>query len=122
MKRASGPKTPAGKARSAKNARKHGLNTAPSAEDVAGWFNLILNNPAGAEEEPNSSDARRDAALRRQSQKRAIIGRYTWLRHHLTKQALGVRFTVAWPYIYLTCLQRWRAYQLERLMKMISKS
>ena len=64
MKRASGPKTPAGKARSAKNARKHGLNTAPSAEDVAGWFNLILNNPAGAEEEPNSSDVRRDAALR----------------------------------------------------------
>ena len=64
MKRASGPKTPAGKARSAKNARKHGLTTAPSAEDVAGWFNLILNNPPGVEEEPNSSDARRDAALR----------------------------------------------------------
>ena len=64
MKRASGPKTAAGKARSAKNARKHGLNTAPSSENVFRWFNLILNNPAGAQEEPNSSDARRDAALR----------------------------------------------------------
>ena len=64
MKRASGPKTAKGKARSSKNARKHGLNTAPSAEDVFRWFNLILNNPAGAEEEPNSSDARRDTALR----------------------------------------------------------
>jgi len=64
MKRASGPKTAAGKARSAKNAKKHGLNTAPSAEDVFRWFNLILNNPSGAEEEPNSSDARRDVALR----------------------------------------------------------
>ena len=64
MKRASGPKTAKGKARSSKNARKHGLNTAPSAEDVFSWFNLILNNPVGAEEEPNSADARRDAALR----------------------------------------------------------
>ena len=64
MKRASGPKTAKGKARSSKNARKHGLNTAPSAEDVFRWCNLILNNPLGAEEEPNSADARRDAALR----------------------------------------------------------
>ena len=64
MKRASGPKTAAGKARSAKNARKHGLNTAPSTEEVCRWFNVILNNPLGAEEEPNSSDARRDVALR----------------------------------------------------------
>lgn len=58
MKRASGPRTAAEKVRSAKNAKKHGLNTAPSAEDVFRWFNLILNNPAGAEERPNSSDAR----------------------------------------------------------------
>lgn len=64
MRCASGPKTAAGKARSAKNARKHGLNTAPSAEDVCRWYNVILNNASGAEERPHSSDPRRDAALR----------------------------------------------------------
>ena len=64
MKRATGPRTAAGKARSSQNARKHGLNTAPRPEDVSKWFNLILNNPAGAFEEPNSGDQRRDLALR----------------------------------------------------------
>ena len=64
MKRATGPRTAAGKAKSSQNARRHGLNTAPRPEDVSKWFNLILNNPEGAEEEPNSEDQRRDLALR----------------------------------------------------------
>ena len=64
MKRATGPRTAAGKAKSSKNARKHGLNTAPRPEVVSKWFNLILNNPEGTFEEPNSGDQRRDLALR----------------------------------------------------------
>ena len=48
MKRASGPRTAAGKAKSSQNARRHGLNTAPLPEDVSKWFNLILNTPEGA--------------------------------------------------------------------------
>ena len=64
MKRATGPRTADGKAKSSKNARKHGLNTAPRPEDVSKRFNLILNNPEGTFEEPNSGDQRRDLALR----------------------------------------------------------
>ena len=64
MKRAAGPRTAAGKAKSSKNAHKHGLNTAPRPEDVSQWFNLILNNPEGTFEDPNSGDQRRDLALR----------------------------------------------------------
>ena len=64
MKPATGPRTAVGKAKSSQNARKHGLNTAPRPEDVFKWFNLILNNPEGAFEEPNSGDQRQDLALR----------------------------------------------------------
>ena len=64
MKHATGPKTVTGKARSSKNARKHGLNTAPRPEDVSDWFNLILNNPGVADEEPNSNDQHRSVAFR----------------------------------------------------------
>ena len=64
MKRATGPRTAVRKAKSSQNARKHGLNTAPRPEDVFKWFNLILNNPEGAFEEPNSGDQRQDLALR----------------------------------------------------------
>ena len=64
MKRANGPRTAAGKAKSSQNARTHGLNTAPRPEDVSKWFNLILNNSEGAFEEPNSGDQRREVALR----------------------------------------------------------
>jgi len=63
-RRATGPKTAEGKAVSARNARKHGLNAPPDADMVTAWFNLILGNGEGAYEEPNASDPRRDAALR----------------------------------------------------------
>ena len=63
-RRATGPKTAAGKAVSSRNARKHGLNAPPDEHLVTTWFNLILGNGEGAYEEPNASDPRREAALR----------------------------------------------------------
>ena len=63
-RRAMGPKTAEGKAMSARNARKHGLNTPPDGNLVTAWFNLILDNGEGAYEEPNSDDPRREAAMR----------------------------------------------------------
>ena len=61
---ATGPKTAAGKAVSARNARKHGLSSEPDGDLVEAWFNLILNNGEDALEEPNAGDPRREAALR----------------------------------------------------------
>ena len=63
-RRATGPKTAAGKAVSARNARRHGLNAPPDKDLVTTWFNLILGNGEGAHEEPNADDPRREAALR----------------------------------------------------------
>ena len=63
-RRATGPKTAAGKAVSARNARRDGLNAPPDEHLVTTWFNLILGNGEGAYEEPNASDPRREAALR----------------------------------------------------------
>ena len=63
-RRATGPKTAAGKAVSSRNARKHGLNAPPDEHLVTTWFNLILGNGGGACEEPNADDPRREAALR----------------------------------------------------------
>ena len=63
-RRATGPKSAAGKAVSARNARKHGLNAPPDEHLVTNWFNLILHNRGDAYEEPNASDPRREAALR----------------------------------------------------------
>ena len=62
--RATGPKTAEGKAVSARNARKHGLNAPPDEDLVTAWFNLILDNCEGAYEEPNADEPRREAALR----------------------------------------------------------
>ena len=56
---ATGPKTAAGKAVSARNARKHGLNAPPDEDLVTAWFNLILNTGEDAYEEPNASDPMR---------------------------------------------------------------
>jgi len=63
-RRATGPKTAAGKAVSSQNARRHGLNAPPEEYLVTAWFNLILNNGEDVLEEPNASDPRREAALR----------------------------------------------------------
>ena len=63
-RRATGPKTAAGKAVSARNARRHGLNAPPDADMVTAWFNLILDNGEDGYEKPNADDPRREAALR----------------------------------------------------------
>jgi len=63
-KGATGPVTEAGKAVSSQNARKHGLNAPPEDAIVSKWFNVILNNDGGDQEEPSAADPRREAALR----------------------------------------------------------
>ena len=63
-RRATGPKTAAGKAVSSQNARRHGLNAPPDEDLVSNWFNLILDNGEDAYEESNADDPRREAALR----------------------------------------------------------
>ena len=61
---ATGPVTDAGKTVSSQNARKHGLNAPPDVALVSQWFNVILNNDGGDQEEPSAADPRREAALR----------------------------------------------------------
>ena len=43
LRRATGPRTVEGKARSSQNARKHGLSTSPSPDLVSAWLHIILN-------------------------------------------------------------------------------
>ena len=63
-RRATGPKTAAGKAVSSQNAHRHGLNAPPDEGLVTAWLNVILNNDEGTVEESKADGPRREAALR----------------------------------------------------------
>ena len=63
-RRATGSITAEGKAISAQNALRHGLNAPPDAGVVSAWFNSILDNSDVEIEAPNARDPRREAALR----------------------------------------------------------
>ena len=60
-RRSTGPKTAAGKARSAGNARRHGLTAPPEMGALRAWYRLILADP-GASPDPLERDPRRRAA------------------------------------------------------------
>ena len=60
-RRSTGPKTAAGKVRSAGNARRHGLTAPPEMGALRAWYRLILADPS-ASPDPLERDPRRRAA------------------------------------------------------------
>ncbi|WP_306120560.1 MULTISPECIES: hypothetical protein [unclassified Roseitalea] len=61
--KSSGPKTEAGQARSAQNARKHGLSSAAPVEATLAWFRLIIDEPT-ASLDPFDGSPRKQAAIK----------------------------------------------------------
>lgn len=63
-KASTGPRSPAGKARSSRNARRHGATGTPPEAQVITWFRVILGNPEVGPSDLLRSDRRSMLALR----------------------------------------------------------
>jgi len=61
--KSSGPRTQAGQARSAQNARKHGLSSAAPVEATLAWYRLIMDEPT-ASLDPFDGSPRTQAAMK----------------------------------------------------------
>ena len=59
--KSTGPRSSAGRSRSSKNARKHGLTAPPLWKDVTKWFRLILDDPKAVPDPMEREDRLRTA-------------------------------------------------------------
>lgn len=93
-KASTGPRTEAGKKRSAKNARRHGLTTPPNAEDILVWTRIILGEAEIALERELVGSERyekaRDLAIAEADLRRAIVAERKHNERRLKDFEVGV--------------------------------
>ena len=61
--KSTGPKSTDGKATSARNATRHGLNTSPAWKDVLRWYRIILDDPEAVPDVMSSDEIEREALV-----------------------------------------------------------